>query len=473
MYAVKTSLYILYVRGEKMESEDRLGTEPIGKLLVTLMIPSIMAQMVNIVYNVVDRIFIGRMEGTGSLALAGLGAVLPIISIIMGFSNLVGMGGAPLAAMKLGGGEKHEAEKILGNCIYFYLFLALTLTAVLLIFRRPLLFLFGADESSFWYAEQYYTIYVDGNLFGMGTLALNVFITTQGFTKRSMLNTCAGAVVNIILDPILIFGAGLGIKGAAIATVISQFVSFIMVISFLAGKNTVIKLSLPKPDLFIIKRVSVLGFGSFFMGASESVVTSVYNRQLLNYGGSDYVAVMSILLIMSQFIYVPPVGMGQGAQPIISYNCGAHKLERVKKTFYLMVTSATVYSFFIVALMEIFAVQLFGVFTNDENLIQIGVPAMFLFLTGRAFNGIQFGMQHFFQAIGDALSSTLVATVRKIVLILPIALILPGLFGLGVNGVFLTESIADVCSAIFSIIMFNIRKKRNYGKCMDKEGVTE
>lgn len=253
----------------------------------------------------------------------------------MGFSNLVGMGGAPLAAMKLGEGEKHEAEKILGNCIYFYLFLALTLTAVLLIFRRPLLFLFGADE----------------------------------FSK--------------------------------------------------------------------------------------------------------YVAVMSILLIMSQFIYVAPVGMGQGAQPIISYNCGAHKLERVKKPFYLMVTSATVYSFFIVALMEIFAVQLFEVFTNDENLIQIGVPAMFLFLTGRAFNGIQFGMQHFFQAIGDALSSTLVATVRKIVLILPIALILPGLFGLGVNGVFLTESIADVCSAIFSIIMFNIRKKRDYGKCMDKEGVTE
>lgn len=314
-----------YTGNEAMEKE------PMGRLLLRLAVPSITAQMVNLLYNMVDRVFVGRMEGCGSTALAGLGIVLPIISIVNAFANLAGMGGAPLAAIQMGKKNQEKAEQILGNCTVLLFVLAVLLTSAILVWKEDILRFFGADETTMSYAATYLTIYALGNIFTMGALGLNPFITTQGYNKISMRNICVGAVINIILDPIFIYGFNLGIAGAAIATVISQGCSFLLVLLFLLGKKTDIHFRRFTLERKILLAVISLGFASFFMGVTESLVQSVYNKQLMHFGGSEYVAAMSIIFSISQFIYVPVVGLGQGGQPIIM----VQKIQNVCKKFFI------------------------------------------------------------------------------------------------------------------------------------------
>ena len=443
-------------------SEVDLGHEKVGKLLFMLAVPAILSQIVNLLYNVVDRMYIGHIQDVGAIALTGVGVCLPIIMIVSAFACLVGMGGAPRASIYMGKQDNPTAEKIMGNCFIALIVISLTLTVCLLAFQTPLLQLFQASSKTIVYAKQYMGIYALGTIFVQMTLGMNAFISCQGFSKTSMMTVCIGAVLNIVLDPIFIYVFGMGVKGAALATIISQGVSCLWVLKFLTGKKTVLKIRLKNLvlDGKIVTSVLSLGVSPFIMQATECLIQLTFNNGMLKYGNDLYVALMSILFSLTQLIWMPLNGFSQGAQPVIGYNYGAKRFDRVKKAFKLQFTVSICFSLFAVALVEVFPTAFLKMFTNDQELIDIGINSTRLFLAGMSVMGAQCACQQTFLALGEAKISMFLACLRKIILLFPLALILPNIANMGVWGLLLAEPVSDVVAASCTTIMFTIRSRK-------------
>lgn len=449
--------------------QSDLGTAPIGKLLFRLAVPSITAQLINAFYNIVDRIYIGRLPGEGKLALAGLGIAFPIIMIISAFAALIGMGGAPLAAIKMGEENQRYAEKILGNCFAALIGLSVLLTAFFFLTKDTLLYWFGASDNTFGYADQYLSIYLMGTLFVQLSLGLNQFITTQGFASTSMKTVLIGAVINIVLDPIFIYGFQMGVRGAALATIIAQFVSAVWVLWFLFGKKTILKIRAKdlKFNRSIMLSVLGLGLSPFIMQATESLIQLTFTSGMQKYGGDDYVGAIAIIISCMQVVLMPIVGLTQGAQPIISYNYGAQNYDRVKKCFQMTLFSAMALSWTVWAFVMIWPQALISLFNDDPTLLHIGVYGIRIFMFGLIVMFIQHTCQSTFVALGEAKISMFLALLRKIILLIPIALALPriftatGIFGLtGTDGLFYAEPIADILASMTTGILFFIYSKK-------------
>ena len=433
-----------------------LGTEPIGKLLVKLAVPTVVAQLVNMLYNIVDRIYIGHMPGDGSLALTGVGVCLPLIMIISAFAALVASGGAPRASIAMGKGDHDLAEKLLGGCFTLQIVISAILTAVMLIWSRDLLLMFGASENTIGYAADYMRIYAIGTLLVQLTLGMNAFITAQGFATTGMLTVLIGAVANIALDPLFIYGLGMGVRGAALATVLSQGLSCAWVLAFLCGKKAFLRLR--RENLFVSPKLILpcvaLGMATFTMQASESVISVCFNASLLKYGGDIAVGAMTILTSVMQFAMLPLQGIGQGAQPITSYNFGAKNTDRVRETFRLLLKVCLIYSVSLWLLIELFPGLFARIFTPDAELIAFTARVLRIYCAGLFLFGIQIACQMTFVSIGSAVCSIIVAVLRKFVLLLPLIYLLPALLPDRTTAVYLAEPAADVIAVTCTAILF-------------------
>lgn len=440
-------------------TSNKLGTEKISRLLFQLALPAITAQIINMLYNIVDRIYIGHIAGIGTLALTGVGVCFPIITLITAFSSLIGMGGAPQASIRMGEKNMDEAERILGNCFAALLLLAVTLTAVFLIGGRTFLRLFGASGDTLPYAMEYLNIYVIGTLFVMISLGLNSFISAQGFAKISMFTVVIGAVINIILDPILIFGLHMGVQGAALATIISQCVSAVWVLKFLTGSKTTLRIKFANMKLSkrILFPVLALGLAPFIMQSTESLLSICFNTSLQKYGGDLAVGSMTILTSIMQVLSLPLSGLTQGAQPIVSYNFGAGNKDRVKQAFRLLFISCVTFSTLYWLLNMIAPGLLVGIFANDKVLKDTASWALRIYLATGFMMGIQLACQQTFVAIGQAKISLFLALLRKIILLIPLIYILPNFFADKVFAVFLAEPISDFLAASTTFTLFHRR----------------
>lgn len=449
-----------------MRNDEKLGTAPLGRLMLSLALPTVLAQLINVLYNVVDRIYIGHMQGDGNLALTGVGVTLPIITLIAAFSAFAGAGGAPLAAIELGKKDERKASLIMGNSAWLLVFFSIVLTIGFLIFKIPILYAFGASSKTIAYANDYITIYLWGTIFVQLALGLNAFISGQGAAKAAMLSVLIGAVINIVLDPIFIFALHLGVRGAALATVISQFVSAVWVVSFLKSKRSVLYLKLVRPDKSLILKIAALGIAPFVMQSTESLVTITFNTGLQRYGGDLYVGSMSILMSIMQLIVIPVNGITQGVQPIVSYNYGAGNRLRVKETVIRLV-SVCLLGTLILAGVAIFCPGIYAsMFTNDAELVALTCRIMPIFFLGIAIFGIQAACQSTFLALGQAKVSLFIATLRKIILLIPLALILPKFSG--VKGIYIAEPVSDVISVIVTSVLCVITLKRIFSEMEDK-----
>lgn len=449
-----------------MRNDEKLGTAPLGRLMLSLALPTVLAQLINVLYNVVDRIYIGHMQGDGNLALTGVGVTLPIITLIAAFSAFAGAGGAPLAAIELGKKDERKASLIMGNSAWLLVFFSIVLTIGFLIFKVPILYAFGASSKTIAYANEYITIYLLGTIFVQLALGLNAFISGQGAAKAAMLSVLIGAVINIVLDPTFIFALHLGVRGAALATVISQFVSAVWVVSFLKSKRSVLHLKLVRPDKSLILKIAALGIAPFVMQSTESLVTITFNTGLQRYGGDLYVGSMSILMSIMQLIVIPVNGITQGVQPIVSYNYGAGNRLRVKETVIRLV-SVCLLGTLILAGVAIFCPGIYAsMFTNDAELVALTCRIMPIFFLGIAIFGIQAACQSTFLALGQAKISLFIATLRKIILLIPLALILPKF--LGVKGIYIAEPVSDVISVIVTSVLCVITLKRIFIEMEDK-----
>ena len=439
-----------------------LGTEPIGKLLVKLAVPTVVAQLVNMLYNIVDRIYIGHMPGDGSLALTGVGVCLPLIMIISAFAALVASGGAPRASIAMGKGDHDLAEKLLGGCFTLQIVISAILTAVMLIWSRDLLLMFGASENTIGYAADYMRIYAIGTLLVQLTLGMNAFITAQGFATTGMLTVLIGAVANIALDPLFIYGLGMGVRGAALATVISQGLSCVWVICFLRGKKTLLRLK--RENLLVSPKLILpcvaLGLAAFIMQSSESMISVCFNSSLLRYGGDVAVGAMTILSSVMQFAMLPLQGIAQGAQPISSYNYGARNADRVRQTFRLLLRVCLVYSMVLWAGIMLFPRGFAGIFTPDAELLDFTARALRIYCAMLFLFGIQIACQMTFVSIGNAPCSILVAVLRKVVLLLPLIFLLPSLLPDKVTAVYLAEPVADVIAVTCTALLFSRQFKK-------------
>lgn len=448
------------------ENKEMLGTAPIGKLLFKLAVPTVVAQLINMLYNIVDRIYIGHMPGDGSLALTGVGVCMPIIMIISAFAALIASGGAPKASICMGKNDKESAEKILGGCFSLQLIISAILTAVLLIWNKDFLLMFGASENTIDYASSYMSVYAIGTVFVQLTLGMGAFITAQGFAKTGMMTVLIGAVSNIILDPIFIFGFKLGVRGAALATIISQAISCAWVLLFLSGKRTYLKLQSKNIRIdgkFVLPCVA-LGLSAFIMQSSESVISVCFNSSLLKYGGDIAVGAMTILTSVMQFAMLPMQGIAQGAQPISSYNYGAKNTERVKKTFRLLLTTCLIYSLTIWAVIMAFPSIFAGIFTPDAELIDFTSKALIIYCAVLGIFGIQIACQMTFVSTGNAPCSIIVAIVRKFVLLLPLIYLMPQLIENKTMGVYLAEPVADIIAVTFTAVLFAIQFRKSFKK---------
>lgn len=439
-----------------------LGTAPIGKLLLKLSIPTVIAQLINMLYNVVDRIYIGHIPGEGSLALTGVGVCMPIIMIVTAFAALISSGGAPRASICMGKQDNKSAEQILGNCFSLQIVVSIVLTVVLLIWNKDLLMVFGASKNTLGYATDYMRIYALGTLFVQLTLGMNAFITAQGFTTTSMVSVLIGAICNITLDPVFIFVFNMGVKGAALATVLSQAISTVWVVVFLSGKKTQLHLLKKymdlKPKIFL--PCVALGLATFIMQASESVVTVCFNSSLLHYGGDIAVGAMTILTSVMQFAMLPLQGIAQGSQPIASYNYGAKNADRVKKTFRLLVITCLTYSTLLWAAVQIIPKVFVSIFTSDAKLVAFTAPMLKIYLGGLFLFGIQIACQITFTSLGKAVNSIIVAVVRKFVLLLPLIYIMPHVVSNPTIGVYMAEPIADIIAVLFTSVLFTFQFKK-------------
>lgn len=453
------------------QDKEFLGTQPIGSLLFKLAIPTVIAQIINMLYNIVDRIYIGHMPGDGSLALTGVGVCLPIIMIVSAFAALVSSGGAPRASICMGKGDHEEAERILGSCFTLQIVISLVLTVILLIWNRDLLLLFGASENTIEYAVSYMNIYAIGTLFVQLTLGMNSFITAQGFTKTGMYTVLIGAVCNIVLDPIFIFGFDMGVKGAALATILSQGISAVWCTVFLTGRKTFIRLkkSHIRMDMKRILPCLALGSATFIMQGSESVISVCFNASLLKYGGDIAVGAMTICTSVMQFAMLPMQGIGQGAQPISSYNYGAGNTERVRQTFRLLLRSCLVYSVILWLLIMLFPGIFSQIFTTDTLLIAFSEKALRMYCGVMVLFGIQIACQMTFVSIGNAPCSILVAVVRKFVLLLPFIYLFPHLMADQTSAVYLAEPAADLLAVTFTAILFAVQFTKSLNPPSDKD----
>lgn len=434
--------------------DEKLGTEPLGKLIISMALPSVAAQLVNVIYNMVDRIYIGHIPGSGAQALTGLGISLPVILLIQAFSSLAGMGGAPQASIQLGRGDRDRAEKILGNSVAMLAAFAVVLTAGFYLFKTPLLYLFGASDATIIYAQDYLNIYLAGTVFVMAYQGLNMYISCQGHARTAMVSVLIGAVLNIGLDPLFIFALGMGIQGAALATIISQGVSAVWVVSFLLSKRTGLHIRRKniRPDGKIIGAIAALGISPFVMQSTESLINIVLNSSLRNYGGDLYVGALTIMQSVLQLIVIPVQGFSQGVQPIISYNFGAGKIARVKKTFQTSLSAIWAFGFVFTGIVMLFPGFFAGLFTSDAQLLRLTEAKMPLFLAGLLIFGIQMTCQSTFMGLGRAKISLFIALWRKVILLIPLALILPRF--MGVDGVYWAEPLADGISAVTAGILF-------------------
>ena len=451
-----------------MEKNNQyLGTEPLGKLLFKLAVPSVVAQIINMLYNIVDRIYIGHMAEGGSLALTGLGVCMPIIMVVSAFAALVSMGGAPRASIAMGRGDNSAAEYILGNCFVLQIIISAILTSALLIWDRDLLLAFGASPDTIEFAVGYMDIYATGTIFVQLTLGMNAFITAQGFSKTSMSTVLIGAVSNIILDPVFIFGFDMGVQGAALATVISQCISCVWVLFFLSSEKTILKLK--KENMHLEAKVILpclaLGLAAFIMQSSESIISVSFNTSLLKYGGDIAVGAMTILSSINMFAMLPLQGLGQGAQPIVSYNYGAKDAKRVRGAFRLLLKSSFIYATALWLIIMLLPQVFTSLFTTNAELAAFTQSAMRRYFAVMFMFGIQIACQMTFTAIGSAKSSIAVAVVRKFVLLLPLIYLMPALFPADkAMAVYLAEPAADFIAVTFTAILFSIQFKR----AMDK-----
>ena len=442
---------------------DFLATEPIGKLLAKLALPTVAAQMINMLYNIVDRIYIGHIPKTGAMALTGVGVCMPLIMIITAFAALVGNGGAPRATIFMGKNKKDDAEKTLANCFTMQILLSIVLTVVLLIWNRDFLLAFGASANTIEYATSYMNIYALGTIFVQLTLGMNAFITAQGFAKEGMLSVLIGAVVNIILDPIFIFGLDMGVRGAALATIISQGCSCAWVLGFLFGKRTTLRIRIKNMGLKAAYILPCMALGSavFIMQGSESIISVCFNSSLLKYGGDIAVGAMTILTSVMQFAMLPLQGVGQGAQPIISYNYGAKNASRVRAAFKLLLKVSLIYSVTLWLCIMCFPKAFASIFTTDAALIAFTKDALRYYLAVMFLFGIQIACQMTFNALGNAPASIIVAIMRKFVLLIPLIFILPHIITSDKTmAVYLAEPIADVLAVTFTSILFSFQFKK-------------
>lgn len=443
-----------------VSKDEKMGTAPIGGLMLSMAVPSIIAQIINILYSIVDRIYIGHIEGVGAAALTGVGLTFPIITLISAFSAFAGTGGAPLASIWLGKGDQKRAEKILGNAVTMLLGFSVILMAVFYLFQKPFLYMFGASDATIGYAMKYLTIYLSGTLFVELALGLNPFLISQGRSREAMLSIVIGAVINIVLDPLFIFVFHWGVQGAAVATVISQAVSAAWNVKCLLDQRSTLRIvpSQMKPDFAVMGRIGSLGISPFIMRSTESLVSIVLNRGLQMYGGDLYVGSLTIMQSVMQLFSAPLAGFTQGVQPIISYNFGAGKFDRVKKTYRWMIGISFLISF--VCSLSAMLVPAFyaGLFTNDARLIGLVAQVMPVFMCGMLIFGLQNGIQPTFLALGQAKISLFIALLRKVILLVPLALILPHFAG--VMGIYYAEPIADILSAVTASTLFvlNIKK---------------
>lgn len=446
---------------------EELGTAKEGKLLFKLALPAITAQIINLLYNLVDRMYIGHIKDIGKMALTGVGVCLPLIMLITAFAALVSMGGAPRASIYLGKGEKDNAEKTLGNCITMLIFISIILTFIFILFSEKMLLMFGASENTIRYAIDYMKIYSLGTIFVQLTMGLTAFVTAEGFSKISMFTIIIGAIANIILDPVLIFGFGMGVKGAALATIISQFISAVFVLKFILSEKTVIKLKISHMRLEkkIIIPALALGLSPFVMQATESIIAVCFNSSLLKYGGDIAVASMTILTSVMSFSLLPLNGLTQGAQPIISYNYGARNPGRVKKTFKLLLISCLSYSLAIWALSMIIPQIFMKIFTNDAELIEYGKSTLRMYMAMCGIFGIQIACQQTFVSLGNATYSLFLALLRKVFLLIPLIYIMPAIFtGNKPYAIFCAEPVADTIAVATTSIVFYFQ----FNKAMKK-----
>lgn len=460
----KGLLFITERRLNVTDKEQRMATEGIGRLMLSMAIPSVVAQVINILYNIVDRIYIGHIEGVGMEALTGVGVTFPIITLISAFSAFVGAGGAPLASIWLGKGDRKRAEKILGNGVSLLILFTIFLMLFFYLFQTPLLYLFGASDATIGYARAYINIYLLGTIFVEMALGLNTFIISQGQSKVAMAAVLIGAAANIILDPVFIFGLKMGVRGAAYATVISQALSALWTVGFLFGPKSslTIRLWALKPELRIIGSVMALGVSPFIMRATESLISIVLNNGLQRYGGDIYVGSLTIMQSVMQMYSAPLGGFTQGVQPIISYNFGAGNFDRVRKLYRWMIGISFGAAAGATILIMIFPGFFAGMFTNDENLVALVQQVMPLFVCGMLVFGLQQGIQPTFLALGQAKISLFIAIFRKVILLIPLALILPLKFG--VMGIYYAEPISDVTSATVATILFLVNIKKIVSK---------
>ncbi|HIS76701.1 MAG TPA: MATE family efflux transporter [Candidatus Merdivicinus excrementipullorum] len=445
------------------ESKDFLGKEPIGKLLLKLALPTVTAQIINMLYNIVDRIYIGHIPGTGEAALTGVGVCMPLIMIVTAFSAFAAYGGAPRASIFMGQGDNEAAEKTLGNCFVIQFIISVLLTAALLIWNRDLLMAFGASENTIQYGVDYMNIYALGTIFVQMTLGMNAFITAQGFAKTGMLSVLIGAVANIILDPIFIFGFNMGVAGAAWATIISQALSCAWVLLFLLGKKTTLKLRVKNMVLRsnIVLPALALGLSNFIMQSSESIISICFNSSLQNYGGDIAVGAMTILTSVMQFAMLPLQGLGQGAQPIISYNYGARNPDRVKAAFQLLLKASLVYSTLLWAFVMIFPQGFAAMFTNSPQLMEFTKNALRIYMACLLLFGIQVACQMTFTSLGNAKASILVAVMRKFILLIPLIYIMPAIFSSDkTTAVYMAEPAADFIAVTFTAVFFTFQFKK-------------
>ena len=446
----------------KKKKEADLGKDSLGPLLLKLALPAILAQIINVLYNMVDRMYIGHIPKVGPSALTGVGVTMPVIMAISAFAALVSMGGAPRASIMLGRGEHPKAEKILGNCTVMLVIMAIILTAVFLIWGEPILMVFGASEATIGYALDYMRIYALGTIFVQLALGLNAFINAQGYAKIGMITVAIGALCNIVLDPIFIFSMSMGVKGAALATIISQAISSIFVVYFLTSKRSGLRIKLDnlKLDFQVILPCLALGLSPFIMQFTESVISVCFNTSLLKYGGDIAVGSMTILTIVMQFSMLPLQGLTQGAQPIISFNYGAENIDRVKRAFKLLLKISLSYSMLLWAVAMFIPDTFIYIFTSHGELATYTRWAIRIYMAASGIFGIQIACQQTFIAIGNAKTSVFLAVLRKVLVLIPLIFILPMFIENQAFAVFLAEPIADTIAVSVTATLFYQTYKR-------------
>lgn len=454
---------------------EELGTCSVGKLLFKLAVPAIATQIINLLYNLVDRMYIGHIAEVGKLALTGVGVCLPLIMLISAFAALVSMGAAPRASIFLGKGEKDNAEKTLGNSFSLLVIISIILTLIFFFFAEDLLLIFGASENTIEYATSYMKIYSIGTIFVQLTLGLNAFISAQGFAKVSMMTVLIGAIFNIVLDPILIFGFNMGVSGAALATIISQALSMLWILKFLTGKKTTLKIK--RKNLSLSKNIVLpsiaLGLAPFIMQATESLIAVCFNSSLLKYGGDIAVGAMTILTSVMQFSMLPLNGLTQGGQPILSYNYGAKNPERVKKAFKILLISCVTYSMILWALAMITPKSFVLIFNNDPELLDFTSNALRIYMALSGIFGIQIACQQSFIALGNAKTSLFLALLRKIILLIPLIYIMPIFISDKTTAVFMAEPVADFIAVSTTAILFYIQFKKAMNEISNNTDNTE